>query len=117
MSFWHPQETRLPCHRVNGHSLSFEYLRVVQMLGTFLIGRRAAGACSAALLCVAAALMYSDAAQAARHARHATSRAAPPALDAQAINAAQLPTTSGEKRASAPSRAALIKEEILLDRA
>ena len=87
------------------------------MLGTFLIGRHAAGACIAALLCVAAALMHSDAAQAARHARHSASRAAPPALDAQAINAAQLPTTSGKKRASAPSRAALIKEEILLDRA
>jgi lipoprotein-anchoring transpeptidase ErfK/SrfK len=87
------------------------------MLGTFLIGRRATGACSAALLCVAAALMNSGAAQAARHARHAASRATPPALDAQAINAAQLATTSGKKRASAPSRAALIKEEILLDRA
>src|SRR5215467_549310 len=88
------------------------------MLGTFLIGRRAAGACSAALLCVAAALMCSDAAQAARHvARHAASRGASPTLDAQAINAATLPTTSGKKRASAPGTAALIKEEILLDRA
>jgi lipoprotein-anchoring transpeptidase ErfK/SrfK len=84
------------------------------MLRTFLIGRRAVGACSAALLCVAAALMYSDAAQAARH---GASRAAPPALDAQAIDAAQLPTTSGKKRASTPGTAALIKEEILLDRA
>jgi hypothetical protein len=83
------------------------------MLGTFLIGRRAAGACSAALLCAAAALMYSDAAQAARH---GASRASPPTLDAQAINAAQLPTTSGKKRAAAPGTAALIKEEILLDR-
>jgi lipoprotein-anchoring transpeptidase ErfK/SrfK len=64
--------------------------------------------------------MYSDAAQAARHekhARHAPSRAAAPALDPQAIDAAQLPAASGKKRASAPSTAAIIKEEILLDRA
>jgi peptidoglycan hydrolase-like protein with peptidoglycan-binding domain len=63
---------------------------------------------------VAAALMYSYAAQAARH---GASRASPPTLDAQTINAAQPPTTSGKKRASAPGTAALIKEKILLDRA
>jgi len=88
------------------------------MLSTFLIGRRSAGACIGAFLCVAAVLMHADAAQAARHARHAASRAAPPtALDAQAIDSAQFQTTSGKKRASAPGTAALIKEEILLDRA
>ena len=88
------------------------------MLSTFLIGRRSAGACIGALLCAAAVLMHADAAQAARHARHAASRAAAPtALDAQAIDSAQFQTTSGKKRASAPGTAALIKEEILLDRA
>src|SRR5215468_3183447 len=88
------------------------------MLGTFLIGRRAAGvACIEALLCAAAVLMHADAAQAARHARHAASHAATPALDAQAIDNAQLSAPSGKGRARAPSAATIIKEEILLDRA
>lgn len=42
-----------------------------------------------------------------------------PALDAQQVNAAQLPAPSGKKRAPdpAPSPAAIIKAEVLLDRA
>jgi len=94
------------------------------MLGTFLIGRRAAGASSAALLCVAAALMYSNAAHAAKHgASHAPKRAAShaatpaPTLDAQAVNDAQFSAPSGKSRARAPSPATIIKEEVLLDRA
>ena len=88
------------------------------MLGTFLIGRRAAGvACIEALLCAAAVLMHADAAQAARHARHAASHAATPALDAQAIDNAQFSAPSGKGRARAPGAATIIKEEILLDRA
>jgi lipoprotein-anchoring transpeptidase ErfK/SrfK len=42
-------------------------------------------------------------------------RAAP--LDAQTVNAAQLPAPSGKGRARAPSIAAIIKAEVLLDRA
>jgi lipoprotein-anchoring transpeptidase ErfK/SrfK len=76
-----------------------------------LIGMRL---CAAALLYAAAALTLSDAAYAARR---AASRAAPPALDPQAVNTAQLSAPSGKGRASAPSAAAIIKTEILLDRA
>jgi lipoprotein-anchoring transpeptidase ErfK/SrfK len=65
-------------------------------------------------MCAAVALMLSDAAHAARR---AASRAAPPALDAQAVNAAQLSAPSGKGRAGAPSAAATIKAEVLLDRA
>jgi lipoprotein-anchoring transpeptidase ErfK/SrfK len=79
-----------------------------------LIGTRFGRACTAALMCAAVALMLSDAAHAARR---AASRAAPPALDAQAVNAAQLSAPSGKGRASTPSAAATIKAEILLDRA
>jgi hypothetical protein len=61
-------------------------------------------ACTAALMCAAAALIFSKAAGAA------------PALDAQAVNAAQLSATSGKGRAPAPSAAAIIKAEVLLDR-
>lgn len=68
----------------------------------------------AALMCAAAALMLSDGAHAAKR---AASRAAPPALDAQSVNAAQASASSGKGRASAPSTAAIIKSEILLDRA
>jgi lipoprotein-anchoring transpeptidase ErfK/SrfK len=72
--------------------------------------------CAAALLCAAATLMLSDAALAAKRSK---SRAAapPPTLDAQAVNNAQLAAPSGKGRASAPSAAALIKAEVLLDRA
>jgi lipoprotein-anchoring transpeptidase ErfK/SrfK len=72
--------------------------------------------CAAALLCAAATLMLSDAALAAKRSK---SRAAEPAptLDAQAVNNAQLSAPSKKGRASAPSAAALIKAEVLLDRA
>src|SRR5246127_4150545 len=70
----------------------------------------------AVLICAGAALMMSDAASA--KARKGGAKAsAPPALDAQAIDAAQLPAPSGKGRARAPSAAALVKAEILLDRA
>ena len=70
----------------------------------------------AVLICTATALMVSDAASA--KARKGGAKAsAEPALDAQAIDAAQLPAASGKGRARAPSAAALIKAEILLDRA
>jgi lipoprotein-anchoring transpeptidase ErfK/SrfK len=78
------------------------------------IGIRFVRVCTAALMCAAVALMLSDAAHAARR---AASRAAPPALDAQAVNAAQLSAPSGKGRAGAPSAAATIKAEVLLDRA
>jgi lipoprotein-anchoring transpeptidase ErfK/SrfK len=45
------------------------------------------------------------------------SAAPAPAFDAQAINGAQLAAPSGKKRAPAPSAAAIMKAEILLDRA
>ena len=73
------------------------------------------------LLCVAAALMVANAAHAAKRgashaARHGASHAATPALDAQAVNAAQFSAPSGKARARGPSPATVIKEEILLDR-
>jgi lipoprotein-anchoring transpeptidase ErfK/SrfK len=61
-------------------------------------------ACTAALICAGAALIVSNPASAA-------------ALNAQDVNAAQLPAPSGKKRASAPGAAAIIKAEVLLDRA
>src|SRR5712691_5447863 len=68
------------------------------------------------LICAGAALMMSDAASA--KARKGGAKAsAPPALDAQAVDAAQLPAPSGKGRARAPSAAVLVKAEILLDRA
>jgi lipoprotein-anchoring transpeptidase ErfK/SrfK len=66
---------------------------------------RIASACAVAIVCAAAALMSSAAS------------GAPRALDAQAVNDAQLSAASGKKRARAPSPAAMIKAEILLDRA
>src|SRR5262249_31231867 len=69
-----------------------------------------------ALICAGAVLMMSDAASAKARKGGAKASAAP-ALDAQAIDAAQLPAPSGKGRARAPSAAALIKAEILLDRA
>jgi lipoprotein-anchoring transpeptidase ErfK/SrfK len=74
-----------------------------------------------ALICAGAVLMMSDAADAkASRASRASKASAPPALDAQAVNAAELPAPSGrggKGGAPAPSAAALIKAEILLDRA
>ena len=70
----------------------------------------------AVLICAGAALMMPDAASA--KARKGGAKAsAPPALDAQAIDAAQLPAPPGKGRARPPSAAALVKAEILLDRA
>jgi lipoprotein-anchoring transpeptidase ErfK/SrfK len=71
-----------------------------------LIGQRLGRICATALLCAALGLMSSVA-----------SAAAPPALDAQAVNAAQLAAPSGKGRTRPPSAAASIKAEILLDRA
>src|SRR5262245_23235223 len=105
------QPRRLPSRRLHGHSRPFWSLRVVRMLGTFLIGRCARGAGAAALFC--AALLVADAAHAARHgARRAASHAATPALDAQAIDNAQFSAPSGKGRSRAPSAATIIKEEI-----
>ncbi len=61
---------------------------------------------TAVLICAAAMLLISGVASAAP-------------LDAQHVNAAQLPAPSGKKRAPdpAPSQAAIIKAEVLLDRA
>ena len=65
----------------------------------------------AVLICAASALMMSDAASA--KARKGGAKAsAPPVLDAQAVDAAQLPAPSGKGSARAPSAAALIKAEI-----
>jgi lipoprotein-anchoring transpeptidase ErfK/SrfK len=69
-----------------------------------------------ALICAGAVLMMSDAASAKASKRSAKASAAP-ALDAQAVNAAQLPAPSGKGRARPPDAATLIKAEILLDRA
>jgi lipoprotein-anchoring transpeptidase ErfK/SrfK len=70
----------------------------------------------AVLVCAGVVLMASDVANA--KARRGSKASAPaPAFDAQAINAAQLPAPSGKRRAPAPSPAAIMKAEILLDRA
>ena len=69
----------------------------------------------AVVICAGVGLTMSDAASA--KARKGGAKAsAPPALDAQAIDAAQLSAPSGKGRARAPSAAALIKAGILLDR-
>ncbi len=76
-------------------------------------------ALAAALICAVAILMLADPADAAKRrggSRHAAP-SAPPALDAQAVNAAQVAAPSGKGRARAPDAAAIIKSEILLDRA
>ena len=83
------------------------------------IGMYLGRALAAALICAVAVLMLADAADAKSRrggSRHAAP-SAPPALDAQAVNAAQLPAPSGKGRARAPDAAAIIKSEILLDRA
>jgi lipoprotein-anchoring transpeptidase ErfK/SrfK len=85
------------------------------MLGTLLIGRSALRVSAAMLFC--AALMAADAALAARTRTHARTHAPTPALDAQAVDAAQFSAPSGKGRARAPSPATIIKEEILLDQA
>ena len=82
---------------------------------TMSVATRVCGRLTALFVCAAMALMIAGEARAARGAR-----AAPAALDAQAVNTAQLPAEpSGKKkkRASAPSAAAIIKAEVLLDRA
>jgi hypothetical protein len=63
------------------------------MLGTFLIGRSALRVSAAMLFC--AALMAADAALAARARTHARTHAPTPALDAQAVDAAQFSGVSG----------------------
>ena len=73
-------------------------------------------------ICAAAVLMTSVAANAkssGRSSAKASAATKAPALDAQAINAATLAAPSGKRRArtSAPSAAAVIKSEVLLDRA
>ena len=68
---------------------------------------------TAALICASVVLIMSSAANAKARAK----ASAAPALDAQAVNAAELPAPSGKGRAPAPSAAAIIKAEILLDRA
>jgi len=62
----------------------------------------------AVLICAGAALMMPDAASA-KAKKGGAKASAPAALDAQAIDAAQLPAPSGKGRARAPSAAALIK--------
>src|SRR6516225_9461323 len=68
---------------------------------------------TAALICAGAALMISGAADAkASRTSRASKASAPPALDAQAVNAAELLAPSGKGgkgRAPAPSAAALFK--------
>jgi lipoprotein-anchoring transpeptidase ErfK/SrfK len=68
------------------------------------------------LVCAGAMLVVSGAADARSRGK---ARSAPPApvLDAQAINAAQVSAPTGKGRAAAPSVAAAIKAEVLLDRA
>jgi lipoprotein-anchoring transpeptidase ErfK/SrfK len=76
---------------------------------------------AAVLICAGALLITSDTADArssGRSSAKASAKAsAAPALDAQAVNAAQLAAPSGKGRAPAPSAATFIKAEILLDRA
>ena len=68
------------------------------------------------LVCAGAMLVMSGAADARSRGK---ARSAPPApvLDAQSINAAQVSAPTGKGRAAAPSLAAAIKGEVLLDRA
>jgi lipoprotein-anchoring transpeptidase ErfK/SrfK len=84
--------------------------------GPSSIGRHFGRSLVAVLVCAGVVLMASDVANA--KARRSSKASAPaPAFDAQAINAAQLPAPSGKGRAPAPSAAAIMKAEILLDRA
>src|SRR5437899_2573955 len=68
------------------------------------VGGRAVGSCS-------------NAGHHSSHHPHPDPAGQPPTLEAQAVNDAQLAAPSGKGRASAPSAAALIKAEVLLDRA
>jgi len=76
---------------------------------------------SIAAVLIGALVITSDAGNArssARSSAKASAKAsAAPALDAQAVNAAQLPVSSGKGRTPAPSAATFIKAEVLLDRA
>ena len=74
---------------------------------------------AAVLICAGALVITSDAANArSRSSSKASAKAsAAPALDAKAVNEAQLAAPSGKGRAAAPSAAASIKAEVLLDRA
>ena len=70
---------------------------------------------AAVLICAGALVITSDAANA--RSRSSAKASAAPALDAKAVNDAQLAAPSGKGRVAAPSAAASIKAEILLDRA
>ena len=67
------------------------------------------------LVCAGAMLVTSSAADA--RSRGKASSAPAPVLDAQSVNAAQVSAPTGKGRAPAPSVAAAIKAEVLLDRA
>jgi lipoprotein-anchoring transpeptidase ErfK/SrfK len=84
--------------------------------GPSSIGRHFGRSLVAVLVGAVVVLMASDVANA--KARKSSKASAPaPAFDAQAINAAQLPAAPSKGRAPAPSPAAIMKAEILLDRA
>jgi lipoprotein-anchoring transpeptidase ErfK/SrfK len=70
---------------------------------------------AAVLICAGALVITADAANA--RSRSSGKASAAPTLDAKAVNEAQLAAPSGKGRAAAPSAAASIKAEILLDRA
>src|SRR5262249_9913587 len=72
---------------------------------------------TAALICANRGLIMSNAANARANARARPKGGAAPRLGAKAVNAAELSAPSGKGRAPAPSAAAIIKAEILLDRA
>ena len=72
---------------------------------------------AAVLICAGALVITSDAANARSGGRSSAKASAAPTLDAKAVNEAQLAAPSGKGRAVAPSAAAFIKAEILLDRA
>ena len=83
--------------------------------GPSSIGRHLGRSLVAVLVGAGVVLMASDAANA--KSRSSSKASAPPAFDAQAINAAQLPPPPSKGRAPAPSPAVIMKAEILLDRA
>jgi lipoprotein-anchoring transpeptidase ErfK/SrfK len=71
----------------------------------------------AALLAGALAVLMLSGVAYAKPSRSGGKASAAPALDAPAVNAAQLSAPSGKGRAPAPTAAAIIKAEVLLDRA
>ena len=81
-----------------------------------LWGSSVGGGLSLVLVCAGAMLVMSGTADARSRGK---AKSAPPApvLDAQSINAAQVSAPTGKGRAPAPSVAAAIKGEVLLDRA